>query len=229
MVTAIVQARLASSRLPGKVLLDIAGQPMLWHVVRRVRAAGLRVVVAGPCADSALRDFCFRRDIMWYGGSETDVLSRYYNAALSCSADTVVRVTADCPLIDPFVLRQLVQLFETGKYDYVSVATGSPGGQYPGLQDRRFPDGLDAEVMSLAALRRAWVEALIPYDREHVTPYIWRNDAIFRTKSLFSPRELGELRWTVDTQDDLDFVRRVYDELGPDCRLAEIVALQVQK
>lgn len=211
---AIVQARVGSTRLPGKVLRSILGRPILWHVVERVRhASGLAHVVVATTdrpADEPIRRLCEEHGITWFAGSERDVLDRFYRTALRERGDPLVRVTADCPLVDPELLTRLLALYRTGQYDHVGVATGAGALRLPG---GRFPDGLDAECFSFAALERAWREATRPIDREHVTPYIWRNTAIFRCGHLTSERDYSQLRWTVDTEADFELVAKVYEGL----------------
>jgi glutamate-1-semialdehyde 2,1-aminomutase/spore coat polysaccharide biosynthesis protein SpsF len=206
-VVAIIQARMSATRFPGKVLADIAGRPMLWHVVNRVRRAHAvdQVVVATSSepADDAIADFCGRNAIECFRGSETDVLDRFYQAAKWCKAHTVVRITADCPLIDPQVVDKVVSTYlETG-YDYVTNTL-----RYT------YPDGLDTEVFSFAVLEAAWREANLPADREHVTPYIQRSGR-FRLYNVESETDVSarNLRWTVDEPVDLEFVRMIYDRL----------------
>ncbi len=202
MVVAIVQARMSSTRLPGKVLADIAGRPMLWHVVNRLRRARLieQVVVAtseNPADDSIAR-FCKQESVPCCRGSETDVLDRYYHAASAYSADVVVRITADCPLIDPVVVDRVVQNFFDNGCDYISNALHST-----------YPNGLDTEVFSFAALRQAWHEAARESEREHVTPYL--RGGKFRIANVANDIKISQpLRWTVDEPRDLDFVRCVF-------------------
>lgn len=204
MILALVQARMKSTRLPGKVMADIAGHPLLWHVVTRIRRARLldHVVVAtsGSDADDAIVEFCNRTSIGFFRGREDDVLDRFYHAAKSFSATTVVRLTADCPLIDPVVIDWVISKFKEGGFDYVST-------------DSRLPDGLDAEVFSFSALERAWHEARKPSEREHVTPYL--RSGGFRTETVGEMMPVPSItqRWTVDEPSDLEFVRRVYSEL----------------
>ncbi len=216
---AVIQARMSSTRLPGKVMMDIGGRPMLQRVIERVQAAGLQTVVATShsTADNPIFEWCMKQETVdCYRGSEHDVLDRFYQTALMFRADPVVRITADCPLLDPDVLRALVKSFSNASLDYASVATGSPGGQFPIMTDAsehlcawRYPDGFDAEMFSLAALRWAWVFTLREEDREHVTPTIWRGST-FRKRHAHASADLGHLRLTVDTQEDLDRVRDIY-------------------
>ena len=202
MIAAVVQARMSSTRLPGKVLAEVGGLPILGHVIRRLRRARLvdEIVVAAPrnSADDSIARFCEQEGVACFRGSEPDVLDRYWQAARSCSADIVVRVTADCPLIDAAVVDKVVQRFLDGGYDYVSNTL-----RYT------YPDGLDTEVFSISALERAWHEAVKPSEREHVTPYLKAGK--FRTCNVENEEVVApNLRWTVDEPADLDFVRRVF-------------------
>lgn len=198
---------MASTRLPGKVLADIAGRPMLWHVVNRVALATLldKVVVATSVepTDDAIAEFCHDYHIECFRGSETDVLDRFYQAAKQCGAHTVVRITADCPLIDPHIIDKVIDAYRVGKFDYVTNAL-----------HYTYPDGLDTEVCSMAALETAWKEARQAADREHVTSYL-RNAGRFRISNVACERPLpaDSWRWTVDEPKDLAFVRSVYEHL----------------
>jgi glutamate-1-semialdehyde aminotransferase/spore coat polysaccharide biosynthesis protein SpsF (cytidylyltransferase family) len=200
---AIIQARMGSSRLPGKTLAEVAGRPLLWHVVRRVRWARLvdKVIVATTdrASDNSIAEFCERESISFFRGSEEDVLDRFYRAAESEHADVVVRVTADCPLIDPVVIDKVIARFQQADCDYVSNTL-----RYT------YPDGLDTEVFAFAALERAWREARKHSEREHVTPYLRAGK--FRTANLESdaPVSPNKFRWTVDHACDLQFVRAIY-------------------
>ena len=213
-VTAIVQARMGSSRLPGKVLRPLAGRPMLGRIVDRVRAcpAVARVVVATSDreGDEPIRRFCETSAIDCFAGSELDVLDRFYRAAALYRGDPLIRITADCPLADPQLIAKLVALFAEGDYDHVGVATGA-GALF--LGQGRYPDGLDAECFSFAAIERAAREATSAPDREHVTPYIWRHKELFRCGQLTSPVDYSQLRWTVDNEADFALIARVYEAL----------------
>lgn len=211
-VVAIVQARMGSGRLPGKVLADVAGEPMLARVLRRLgRARTLdRVVVATTTsnADDPIVGFCAGRRIPCHRGSEEDVLDRYYQTARAEHAGTVVRVTSDCPLIDPDVADRVIgKLLEAnGGLDYVTNT----------LPPRTFPRGLDVEAFSFAALERAHREARERPEREHVTPYLYRHPDRFRVEGVFNPQDLSGHRWTVDEPADLEFVRTVFSYFGND-------------
>jgi len=205
-ILALIQARMRSSRLPGKVLADILGQPMLARVVDRVRASKLiskvMVVTSQEAQDKPVAALCAERGIACFRGSENDVLDRYFQAAQQVEADVVVRLTADCPLLDPAIIDQVVKKFQDGLFDYVS-----------NTLEPSFPDGLDAEVFSREALERAWRESTLKSEREHVTAYIWKNPKLFRLGKVEHSRNLSALRWTVDEPEDLEFVRRVYQAL----------------
>jgi spore coat polysaccharide biosynthesis protein SpsF len=207
-VVALIQARVGSTRLPCKVLKDICGQTMLARVVRRTqRATSLNqviVVTTTQPADAAIVDECERLGVASYRGSELDVLDRYYQAATHFEAGAVVRVTSDCPLIDPEIIDRVVAAFLAAMPDYASTVI-----------HRSYPQGLDTEVMSIEALRRAWKCARQTYERVHVTPYFYQNPELFRLHSIVARGDYSNNRWTVDTPADLDFVRAVYQRLGP--------------
>lgn len=229
MIVAIIQARMGSSRLPGKVLADIGGQTMLFRVVERVRQARTigKVVVATtdlPEDDQVAR-FCEEAAIPCFRGSAIDVLDRYYQAAKALHAENIVRITADCPLIDPVVVDRVVHAY-LGQAE-CEYATNTM--QYT------YPDGLDTEVFSFRALEEAWQQAKNPLEREHVTPYI-RTIGVARKNGhslLQVSHEGGDipagLRWTVDEAADLEFVRAVYARLaqqgGKGFGLHDILAL----
>jgi spore coat polysaccharide biosynthesis protein SpsF len=211
---AIIQARMGSNRLPGKVLMPIMGKPMLWHIVRRVRAVPSidQVVVAVPdCPpDEVLRKFCVTNDIASFAGSEMDVLDRYYKAAQAYRADPVLRITADCPLVDPELIEKLIQMYRSDSYDYAAVAAGADAQN---LNGGCFPDGMDAECFSFASLARAWKEAQDPRDREHATRFIWRRKEVFHCTKLLADRKYPPLRLTVDHPQDLEVASRIYEKL----------------
>lgn len=212
--TVIIQARMNSTRLPGKVLRPILGRPMLWHVVNRAKyVAGIeRVVVAtsDQAGDEPIRSFCEANQIECFAGSESDVLDRFYRAACEFKGDPIIRITADCPFVDPVLVGRLLEIYRRGSYDHVGVATGA-GALF--LDSGRFPDGLDAECFSFNALCRAWREAEEASDREHVTPYLWRAPKRFRVGTLTSERDYSHLRWTVDNEADFELVVQVYEAL----------------
>lgn len=203
-IIAIIQARMGSKRLPGKVLIEIEGYPILWHVVKRVSLARTiqKVIVATSTdpQDNAIVNFCAKNGIECFRGSEWDVLDRFYQAAKRYQADAIVRITGDCPLIDPQIIDKVVNAYCEGDYDYVS-----------NTLYYTYPDGLDTEIFSFATLKAAWQEATLLSDREHVTPYIIRSGR-FRCYNVESEIDISSraLRFTVDEPADLAFVRAIY-------------------
>ncbi len=202
-VVAIVQARMGSTRLPGKVLKDLGGATMLERIVGRVRrstsADGILVATTLEPSDEAIVVECRRLGVAVFRGSKHDALDRYYKAGQQARADAVLRVTADCPFIDPALLDDLLRSFFDHRPDYASTSLV-----------RTYPRGLDAEVMTFAALSRAWREATLPYQRAHVTPYLYENPSKFTLFSLTGEEDYSEFRWTVDTVEDLELARAVY-------------------
>jgi len=204
-VVAILQARMGSTRLPGKVLMDLGGQPVLqWAVNRLRRAATLdEVVVATSVApqDDAIAAFCASRGLPCFRGSEDDVLDRYYRAALEHHAEVVVRVTGDDPLIDPAVVDRVVRAYLQRRPAVAYVSNVHPR--------RTYPRGQDTEVFSFAALERAWREDQDPRLREHVTQYMVRHPELFPFHGVENGRDLSFMRWALDTERDMEFLRTV--------------------
>lgn len=218
---AIVQARMGSTRLPGKSLMPVAGKPLLAHVLDRLGASRQvdRIIVATTTSvrDASILQLAQQVGVKGFAGSEEDVLDRYYRAALAAEAGTVVRITGDCPLIDASVVDRAVALFRETGADY--------------LRTSGFPRGLDTEVFSFRNLQRAWNEAARDYEREHVTPYFYRNPDKFRLKELIAdePLRRPELRLCVDTEEDMALVREIFARLyTPPGRIfttAEVIAV----
>ncbi len=213
MILAIVQARMSSSRFPGKVLKEAQGKPLIIHMLERVSRAKkideLVLAISIEPSDGILRERVEETGFQIFQGSLDDVLDRFYSCALEKKADAIVRLTGDCPLHDPEVIDAVIEDFLNGSADYVS-NTLNP----------TFPDGLDTEVFSLAALEKAWHTAELLSEREHVTPYIWKNSdfkggSVFKAKNVEHKEDLSELRWVVDNPDDLEFVRHIYNVLYP--------------
>jgi len=202
--TAIIQARMGSSRLPGKVLLPLAGRPVIDHVVERAAAARRieQVVVATTdrTSDDPLAAHCEGRGVPCFRGSETDVLDRYVQCMRQFDAGPVVRITADCPMLDPQLVDAVIEGFAHGGYDLYGLAG-------------EFPDGLDCVVFSRAALETAWREARLPSERQHVGPYIEHHPERFRVGGHEPFQGLGHLRWTLDEPRDYEFLQRVFDAL----------------
>jgi len=220
-VVAILQARMGSSRLPGKVLLDLCGQPVLGWAVKRLQRARTvdKVVVATSASpeDDAVASFAVRWRVPCFRGSEHDVLDRYYRAALEHDADVIVRVTGDDPLIDPEVVDRVVGAFLECQPEVVYVSNVHPR--------RTYPRGQDTEVFSMAALKRAWEEDNDPRFREHVTQYMVRHPELFPSTCVENDRDLSHMRWALDTRRDLEFLRTVCAYIDDRTHWTEIVAL----
>lgn len=239
-VVAIVQARMSSSRLPGKVLLEIHGAAMLARVVSRASRARtvdeVLVATSTETTDDVLADFCATEQIHCVRGSQFDVLDRYYQAASATKAEIVVRITADCPAIDPALVDDAVGTLAAEFRGEAGSITSAAGGTFdfvanrlPPPWKRTYPIGLDTEVCTFASLQRAWREANEPGQREHVMPYFYEGVTLsavrpglstgtsprgFRIGLLNCEVDLGAYRWTVDTAEDLEFMRRLYDHFG---------------
>ena len=221
-VVAIIQGRMTSSRLPGKILADIAGQPMLQRVfIRTSRAATVNETIFATTTDASddpVEEYCSFSGIPFRRGSLYDVLDRYYQTAKESKADIVVRITADCPVIDPDLIDDVVKTLMDGEYDFVC-------NRLPPPWHRTYPIGLDTEACTFKVLKQAWKEAKEPQHREHAMPYFYEGvelSVISRQLSEgTSPRgfgiallnhttDFGDYRWTVDTPEDLEFMRQVY-------------------
>jgi spore coat polysaccharide biosynthesis protein SpsF (cytidylyltransferase family) len=204
---AIIQARMSSTRLPGKVLERIAQTPMIVFMLRRVARATqldhLVVATSTAKADDALATEVERHGYSCFRGDLLDVLNRFNGAAEKYSADVVVRLTGDCPLTDPDLIDTAVSTLISGNLDYVS-----------NVDPPTYPNGLDVEAFTRRALADAHISAHSPVDREHVTPFIRRNKTRFSQANLSSIVDLSRLRWTVDHADDLAFVRALTASLG---------------
>ncbi len=204
----VVQARMTSTRLPGKVLLPLAGQPMLVRLLERLRrvqrAQGIVIATTTNAADDPIAALCAQQGVSCHRGSEHDVLSRYADAARLHGADTVVRITSDCPLIDPALIDHVIAAYEEGDCDYVS-----------NMLPPTWPYGMAVEVFSAAALAQAHAEATQAAEREHVTPFLYWQPERYRLRNVASPVDLSQHRWTVDTPEDYELVSRLFEHLMP--------------
>jgi len=208
-IVAVIQARMGSTRLPGKALKDIHGRSMLARVVRRAGRSALidKLVVATTekKADDAIVSECDSLGISCFRGSEDDVLDRYYQAARAFSADSIVRITSDCPLIDPEIIDRVVQAFLDNGPDYASNTIEST-----------YPRGLDVEAFTFDALKKAWCDASADFQHVHVTPYVYQHPEQFKILSVSGGENWSNYRWTVDTREDLKLVRAVYEMIDRD-------------
>ncbi len=206
MPTAIIQARMGSTRLPEKVMKPLLNKPVLWRVANRVsqaRSIGKLIIATSiDVKDDAIVEFCKDNNILVFRGSENDVLDRYYQCAKEYDMKDIVRITSDCPLHDPSVIDMVINEYLIGDYDYVSNTI-----------EYTFPDGLDVEVFSFGALEEAWKKAELPSEREHVTPYIRKSDN-FKKKNVNSTKKYPPYKLTLDYPEDYQFIKRIYEGIG---------------
>jgi len=205
-IVAIIQARMGATRLPGKVLFDLVGKSVLERVIDRVKAGRyineVTVATTNNEEDLAIVMICNRIGIRVYCGKEEDVLDRYYQASQLFEADQIVRVTADCPLIDPGVIDQVISLHLESAAEYTS-----------NVLKYTYPDGEDVEVFSSRTLEKIWKSARLKSEREHVTMYIRKNPALFKLESLEYKEDLSDKRWTLDEPSDYEFIKIIYSNL----------------
>jgi spore coat polysaccharide biosynthesis protein SpsF (cytidylyltransferase family)/RimJ/RimL family protein N-acetyltransferase len=218
-VTCVIQARVGSTRLPGKVLADLGGRPLLAFMLERLRdlpVEHLLVATSDLPADDPIARLCATTGVPVFRGSHDDVLGRFAASLDAFPADTLVRLTGDCPLVDPEIVTGALELSQRTGADYTS-----------NTLIRTFPDGLDVEVVTAAALREAATAAVDPIEREHVTPYLYRRPERFRLAALRCPDLLGDERWTVDTAADLELVRTIVAALAPETKFGWRRALEI--
>lgn len=204
----MLQARISSNRLPKKVLKTILGTPMLAHQIARLKsvknANEIIVVTSRDVSDDAIADLCDTVKVKCFRGDLNNVLDRFYQASQQYLSEHIVRLTGDCPLIDPTIVDNVIALHQGKGFDYTS-----------NCEPATFPDGLDVEVMTSQALKSAWLQAVKPSELEHVTPFIRNNPGQFNCGSYLHEYDLSSHRWTVDEQEDFDFVEKIYQDLYP--------------
>jgi spore coat polysaccharide biosynthesis protein SpsF len=215
-IVAVIQARMGSTRLPGKILKTIEGKPMLWHIVDRLKRVekvdDVVIATSNNSKDDQVFQMADEYSISCFRGSETDVLRRFYDAAVEAEAKYIIRITGDCPLVDPKIIGELINLYFDKHLDFCGVATGAGVANQSNIN--RFPDGLDAEMFSFKVLKEADNEAYADFQREHVTPFIWKNKERYKSATLYSSTgDYSNLRWTVDNQEDYDFAKWIYSML----------------
>ncbi|MFA3784069.1 cytidylyltransferase domain-containing protein [Melioribacteraceae bacterium 4301-Me] len=210
-IITIVQARMSSSRLPGKVLLPILNKPLLIRMIERIQKAKLKgkLIVATSVSndDDVIEQLCKQNNIECFRGHPTDLLDRHYKAAVKYKADAIAKIPSDCPLIDPNIIDKVFSFYlqNVNKFDYVS-----------NLHPATYPDGNDVEIMSFNSLKKAWSEATKDFEREHTTPYIWENPHLFKIGNVEweTGKNLSTTeRWTIDYEEDYLFIKTVYEEL----------------
>ena len=206
--TIIIQVRTQSIRLPNKVLELINDKPLIWHIIQRLKKCEMveQIILATSYREEDKKLIKIANDcnILSFVGDEDDVLSRFHQAALKFNADPIIRITGDCPLVDPYLLDEMLGFYVENNYDYVS-NTIIP----------TYPDGLDIEIFSFKSLVKAFNEAKLKSEREHVTPYIWNNPKIFLLYNYKNILDQSNYRWCVDEQPDLDLIRLIYSNFKP--------------
>ena len=222
-VTAIIQARMGSSRLPGKVLKEVNGKPLLLHQIERLKTCRwidqLLVATTNEQQDNQIVEFCEKYNINVFRGSENNVLERYYKAWEKFGGETIVRLTSDCPIIDAEIVDETIKYYLNNNFDYVS-----------NTLERTFPRGLDTEVFSADALKVSYNAAILERDKEHVTPYIYTNPDKFKMGSYKGQTDYSQYRWTVDTAEDFELIERLLNAyIGKENELNLITAVNLMK
>ena len=206
MISAIIQARVSSTRLPNKIFAEIEGKPLIYHIVNRIsrskKVDNILIATTINPADDTLIDWAKKNKIQYFRGSEDDVLDRYYNASKSIKADIVARITSDDPFKDPTILDNVINLLLEKKLDFA--CNNNPP---------TFPEGLDIEVFTFEALEKANTRSNDGFEREHVTQYFYRHPELFRQGNYFNASNLSKLRWTIDTEKDMEMAKVIYREL----------------
>jgi spore coat polysaccharide biosynthesis protein SpsF len=212
-ITIVVQARMSSSRLPGKVMLPILGETLLFRMIERLKQVKypVNIIIATSTdeKDDEIEKFCQRKKIDFYRGELEDLLDRHYQVGLLTGADAVIKIPSDCPLIDPKIIDKVIDFYVENqeKYDFIS-----------NLHPATYPDGNDVELMTFEALEKSWKEAERPLEREHTTPYFWENPDKFRLANLTWEKDLDysmSHRFTIDYHEDYQFIKSVFEELHP--------------
>lgn len=212
MITAIIQARVNSTRFPNKIFAPLSGKPLIWHVVDRLKWSKRieKIILATTVnpADDSLTQWANDQNMAFFRGSEEDVLSRFFHCASEFGATCIVRITADDPFKDPVVIDRVIDMLKVYSLDF-GYNNHPPS----------FPEGLDTEVFLYRALEKAHKEAVDPFEREHVTQYLYRHPKLFKQKNLFSEQDISSLRWTIDTNKDYEMAQIVYNELYQDGKI----------
>mgnify|MGYP000716508216 CR=1 FL=1 len=203
MILAIIQARVNSTRLPNKIFSDIEGKPLIWHVVNRIKSSkkNEKIVIATSVnpLDDKLEEWCIKNNLDCFRGSEDNVLERFYFAARKYNGEIIVRITADDPFKDPEIIDEVINILISENLDFAY-------NNYP----PSFPEGLDTEVFTFRALEKAYQSTNDPFELEHVTQFFYRNPQLFKQKNFSFKKNISNLRWTIDTEKDLEMARAVY-------------------
>jgi|SaaInlStandDraft_2_1057019.scaffolds.fasta_scaffold20927_3 spore coat polysaccharide biosynthesis protein SpsF len=207
-ITVMIQARTGSTRLPRKALKEIEGKLIIWHMINRAKkiksVQQIIIITTKKKEDEIFLKIAQENGVFGFQGSEKDLLDRHYSCAKKFNADPIIRITSDCPLIDPCLVEKMLQVFLKKNYDYVT-----------NREPPTYPDGLDTEIFSFSALKKADKFSKMSSEREHVNPYIVKNPKKFKIFNYENKKDLSHLRWTVDEKQDLKFVRQIYSRMKP--------------
>ena len=206
MITAIIQARVGSTRLPNKVFAEIEGKPLLWHVVNRLKKSkyldSIIIATTTSLSDDNIELWAKENNIVCFRGSEQNVLKRYYDAAKQYGSNVIVRITADDPFKDYEIMDLVIEKFLAEGADFA--CNNNPP---------TYPEGLDIEVFSLEAIEKAFYNAKTDFEKEHVTQYFYKNPNKFIISTISHTENISNLRWTIDEEEDLELARKVYSQL----------------
>lgn len=212
-VVALIQARMGSSRLPGKVLKPVMGRPMLWYLVQRLKQCQyideIAVATSSDVKDLPLLDFAAENGLGCYAGSENDLVDRLYQAGMKFDADAIVRVTGDCPLVDPVLADRVIKKYLDAE-GALDCATN--------CQPRTYPDGLDVALYAMRALGQVWREVQDPFNREWFSCNFYEHPEKYTVGAVYQAQDLSKLRWTLDYPEDLEFIREVLERLHCDSK-----------
>jgi spore coat polysaccharide biosynthesis protein SpsF len=207
-IICIIQARVNSTRLPNKILKEIEGIPLISHVIERIKTVKTiqQIILATTTNtnDKILSEISKKHNINFFSGDEDDVLNRFFQAATKFHGNPIIRITGDCPLIDPTLISQIIEFFQKHDFDYVSNTI-----------DRTFPDGLDVEIFSYDLLKEIHEKSKWSSEREHVTPFVAKNPHRFKIYHYKTKHDFSHLRWCVDEENDLLLIRKIFDKMKP--------------
>lgn len=216
----MIQVRIGSTRFPSKTLKKIEGKPIIWHMINRAKkiksAQQIIVITTRKREDRIFLKIAHENGVLSFQGSEKDVLDRHYSCAIKFNADPIIRITSDCPLIDPNLVERMLQTFLKNNYDYVT-----------NREPPTYPDGLDTEIFAFSALKKVAKYAKMNSEREHVSPYIVKNPKKFKIFNYRNRKNLSHLRWTVDEKRDLRFVRQIYSRMKPKTLFSTSAVLKI--
>jgi len=216
---------MSSTRIPSKAMQKIANHPMLYYVIKQTLASKYvdDIIIATTCStkDNPIVDFCKKKGFWYFRGSEKDVLDRYYKTALKFKCDPVVRISSDCPLIDPKVIDSVIEKFLKNSFDYACNNLQKDGKNWKNATCN-FPQGMTIEISTLTTLEKAWKEAKKPSEREHVFPYVQFNPNLFKIVNITYPTNLSYIRCTVDRKEDLEFIKEIFKLLDDPQKIVHI-------